>query len=95
MTSGSVRISLTSGETFEVQPGETVLAAAQRAGVFIPYSCQSGTCRTCISLVVSGDVRHDPEYEDDLLIHEDDVAEGRRLLCSSLAYSDSLIDVGG
>lgn len=95
MTRGPVRVTLTDGERFEVEPGETILAAAQRAGVFIPYSCQSGTCRTCYSKVLSGDVQHDPEYEDDLLIHEDDVAEGYRLLCSSFAYSDSLIDVGG
>jgi ferredoxin len=95
MTSGNVRITLTDGDEFEVEPGETVLEAAQRSGVIIPYSCQSGTCRTCISRVISGSVEHDPEYVDDLLIDEDEVAAGYRLLCSSLAHADSTIEIGG
>ena len=69
--------------------------AALRSGVIIPYSCQSGTCRTCRSRVISGSVEHDPEYVDDLLIDEDEVAAGYRLLCSSLAYADSTIEIGG
>ena len=80
--------------SFGVAPGETVLEAALRANVDLPYSCRSGTCRTCLSRVVSGHVEHDPDYADELLIEDDEVAEGYRLLCSSLAYADSVIDVG-
>lgn len=93
MTSGSVRITLTDGDEFNVDPGETVLEAAMRAGVMIPYSCQSGTCRTCMSRVISGNVEHDPLYVDDLLIDEDEVAAGYRLLCSSLVHADSTIEI--
>ncbi|MEA2515307.1 MAG: ferredoxin [Thermomicrobiales bacterium] len=95
MTGAAVRVTLTDGESFEVEPGETVLGAALRAGVVIPYSCQSGTCRTCFSRVVSGRIEHDPDYADDLLIDEDEVAAGYRLLCSSLAHTDSVIEIGG
>lgn len=80
--------------SFEVRPGETILEAATRAEIDIPYSCRSGTCRTCMSRVESGDVRHDPEYADELLIDEEEVAAGFRLLCSSLAYAESVIDIG-
>ena len=31
-----------SGKRFEVQPGETVLEAARRAGLALPYSCLAG-----------------------------------------------------
>lgn len=80
--------------SFEVRPGETILEASTRAEIDIPYSCRSGTCRTCMSRVESGDVRHDPEYADELLIDEEEVAAGFRLLCSSLVYSESVIDIG-
>ena len=80
--------------SFEVRPGETVLAAALRADVDVPYSCRNGTCRTCLSRVLSGEIGHDPEYADELLIEEHEDAAGYRLLCSSLAYSDSVVDIG-
>ena len=89
-----VGVRLVDGQAFEVAPGETVLAAALRAGLEIAYSCRSGTCRTCISRVVSGSVEHDPAYADDLLIDEDEVAAGYRLLCSSFAYEDSVVEPG-
>ena len=31
-----------SGKQFRVEPGETVLEAARRAGLALPYSCLSG-----------------------------------------------------
>ncbi len=80
--------------TFDVAPGETVLAAALRAGVDVPYSCRGGTCRTCMSRVVAGHIEHDPDYADELLIDDDEVEAGYRLLCSSLALADSVIDIG-
>src|SRR5262245_16383004 len=87
-------VTLTDGAYFEVAPDETVLDAALRAGVAIPYSCRGGTCRTCISRVLSGCIEHDPDYADDLLIDADEIAAGYRLLCSALAYTDSVLEVG-
>jgi ferredoxin len=80
--------------TFAVATGETVLAAALRADIDVPYSCRSGTCRTCLSRVVMGQIEHDPDFADELFIDEDEVAAGYRLLCSSLAHADSLIEIG-
>ncbi len=89
-----VIVTLTNGASFRVAPDEIVLDAAMRAGIDVPYSCRNGTCRTCISRVVEGSIEHDPLYSDDLLIDEDEVDAGYRLLCSAFAYADSLLDVG-
>ena len=90
----AVFVTLTDGFRFEVAPGEVVLDAAIRAGAPVFYSCRGGTCRTCISRVISGCVEHDPDYADDLLIDADEIADGYRLLCSALVYADSVVEVG-
>lgn len=45
-----------SDETFEAEDGETLLAAAQRAGLPFPYSCQAGNCGSCKCELVDGEV---------------------------------------
>ncbi len=81
-----------SGEEFDVFPGETILEAAERCHLFLPYSCRSGTCRSCMTLVLSGVVEHDPEYADELAIDQFEMAAGFRLLCSSFVHSDVELD---
>jgi ferredoxin len=46
------------GWTFAASPGETVLAAAERAGIEMPNSCRNGTCRTCLCRLAQGSVRY-------------------------------------
>lgn len=77
-----------SGVQFTVKPDETILEAAEKAGVFMAHSCLSGTCRSCITRVISGCAEHDPDYADELHIDSDELADNYRLLCSALAYSD-------
>jgi len=43
-----------SGHTFTVNDGETVLAGALREGLIIAYSCRSGTCGTCKGKLLEG-----------------------------------------
>lgn len=40
--------------TFRMQPGETILEAALRAGLNAPYSCKGGMCCTCRAKLVEG-----------------------------------------
>lgn len=40
---------------FECVPGQSVLDAALRAGVELPYSCRKGTCGNCAGSVGAGD----------------------------------------
>ncbi len=44
----SFRIRLHESEVaFEGDPGESVLDAALRAGIELPYSCRKGVCGNC------------------------------------------------
>jgi len=43
---------------FDVEPGETVLAAGQRQGLALPFGCQSGTCASCRVRLLEGTVEH-------------------------------------
>jgi ferredoxin len=77
-----------SGVAFDAAPDETIMEAAERAGVFLVHSCLSGTCRACMTRVLAGEVEHDPEYAAELNIDEDEIEDGFRLLCSSFARTD-------
>ena len=74
--------------TFNVAEGETILEAAESAGIVLSYSCRGGTCRSCMTRILSGKAEHDPEYADELSIDSGEIADGYRLLCSTLVYSD-------
>lgn len=69
-----------------------ILDAAERAGIILAHSCRSGTCRACITQVLSGCVEHDPDYADELNIDQSEIDAGYRLLCSALARADSQLD---
>ena len=45
-----------------IEEGETVLDAALRAGLDLPYSCRGGMCSTCRARVSDGAVRMDVNY---------------------------------
>lgn len=46
------------GSCVPVQPGQTLLQAAEAAGVALPSSCRNGTCRACVAQLTAGQVRH-------------------------------------
>ncbi len=77
-----------SGKTFPVEDGETILEAAENVGIVLSYSCRGGTCRSCMTRILSGQAEHDPEYADELSIDAEEIADGYHLLCSTLVYSD-------
>ncbi len=76
------------GKEFDADEDEVILDAAERGGVVLTHSCRSGTCRACITRVISGCLEHDPEYADELSIDRGELEAGYRLLCSALACSD-------
>ncbi len=43
-------------QTYDVQPGETLLEAAQRVGDGLPFSCAMGGCAACKVLCTSGEI---------------------------------------
>ncbi len=46
-----------SGRVFSAGPGESVLDAALRQGVPLPYGCRNGACGACRARVLAGEVR--------------------------------------
>jgi len=68
-----------SGVSTACAPGETVLAAAKRAGLNIPSGCNFGLCGTCKVRKTAGEVQmlHNGG------ISEDDIAAGYILACCS------------
>jgi toluene monooxygenase electron transfer component len=46
------------GAAFFCGDGDTILRAALRAGIAMPYSCNTGSCGNCRFELIEGDVRH-------------------------------------
>lgn len=77
------------GRTIEVAEGETILAAALRAGVSYPAACESGACATCKSRLMAGEVRMLPHSP--FALNAEERAQGLVLACVSLPLSDCVI----
>lgn len=75
-----------SGRVFACAPGETLLAAAIRQGVGLPYGCRDGACGTCKCKKLAGVVRHGPHQSKALSALEE--SQGMVLTCCGVAYSD-------
>jgi CDP-4-dehydro-6-deoxyglucose reductase len=87
-----VRVTLRpSGHEFTVDEGETVLAAAMRAGVGLPYGCKNGACGTCKSRLLSGSVVHGNHSASALTAEEQ--AAGSALLCCARPQGDLMVEV--
>lgn len=79
-----------SGHEFTVEPGETVLAAALRAGLALSYSCRDGACGSCKGKIVSGSVDYG-EYEKKALSDEERSA-GKALFCQAVPQEDLVVE---
>lgn len=89
------RVELTSGKSFEASNGETLIEAAAKANVFMPYSCKTGRCSSCKCKVIRGETIA-LQVETGLSINEK--AEGWILSCVRAVSSDLMIeaeDIGG
>jgi ferredoxin len=75
--------------TVPVAPGQTLLEAAQAAGIDLRRMCRNGTCRACLSRLVHGQVRHRVEWPG---LSADEVEQGWILPCVALACGDVELD---
>ncbi|HEY9738176.1 MAG TPA: 2Fe-2S iron-sulfur cluster-binding protein [Trichocoleus sp.] len=70
--------------TLSVSADQTILTAAQDAGLDLPYSCSAGVCTTCAALVTEGQV----DQTDGMGVSPDLQAQGYALLCVAYPRSD-------
>ena len=80
----------TSGKQFTVTQDETVLEAALRQGIKLPYGCKNGACGSCKGKVLEGQIRHG-QHSESALSKIDETAGGI-LFCCSHPQTDLLIE---
>jgi len=74
-----------SGERIGVAPGASILEAIRSRGHDAPSSCESGTCGTCRTRLVSGEADH-----RDLVLMDDEKAT-QIMICVSRALSPEIV----
>jgi len=80
-----------SDHRFAADAGETILEAALRDGVTLPYGCRNGACGACKGKVLVGGVDHGAFQEHAL--SEADRTAGLTLFCCAKPLSDVTIEV--
>ncbi|HXJ09820.1 MAG TPA: CDP-6-deoxy-delta-3,4-glucoseen reductase [Burkholderiales bacterium] len=78
-----------SGHTFTVNDGETVLAAALREGIVIAYGCRHGSCGTCKGRLIEGAVDYGT-YQTSAMT-EAERSAGMALFCQAKPLADLVI----
>lgn len=76
------------GKVIDVPVGTSILEALRSAGHAVPFSCESGTCGSCKSRLVSGDVDH-----RDLVLTEQEKPRHIMVCVSRARSGDLVIDI--
>ena len=76
--------------TINVDNEESILSAALRQGVNLPYGCRSGNCGSCKSLLVEGEINY--PFEQALSLSDEEKQHGMVLLCQAQPQSDLVIE---
>jgi CDP-4-dehydro-6-deoxyglucose reductase len=80
-----------SGHAFDCDADETVLQAAMRADLMIPYGCRNGACGTCKGTILEGEVDYGPHQASTLT--DDEKHRGLALFCCARPKTDLVIGV--
>ena len=78
------------GQTFQAEDGESVLSAALRSGLVIPYGCKNGACGSCKGKIISGSVDYGTYQEKALPAAERE--QGKALFCQCKPLSDCVLE---
>ena len=73
------------GEVIEVAANVSILEALRARGHRVPSSCESGTCGTCRTRLIAGEVDH-----RDLVLADNERA-GNIMVCVSRAHGDEIV----
>jgi CDP-4-dehydro-6-deoxyglucose reductase, E3 len=80
-----------SGNTFKAAADETILEAALRQGIGLPYGCRNGACGSCKGKLVSGEFDYGAYQERTL--RPEEKAAGKALFCVGKACSDLTLEI--
>ncbi len=89
MTSYKVKL-VPSEHEFTVHEDQSVLDAALKAGIVLPYSCRSGTCSTCKGRIAEGS--WDAGAAPESILEPSELAAGHTLLCQARPRSDLVVE---
>lgn len=78
-------------ETTEHRVGTTILQAARQAGLSPPFSCESGSCATCMARLVEGSA----SMHVNNALTDDEVADGWVLTCQAVPTAPAVHVVYG
>lgn len=78
-------------ETVPADEDETVLEAAESAGVAIPFGCRTGACGTCAGRLVEGDASH---RRPPRALRSGHLRDGYVLCCIATPETDCRVEVG-
>ena len=86
----NIRVPAT-GHEFSADENETILDAALRQGIGLPYGCRNGACGKCSGEVLSGET----QYDTDALraAAKKEYESGKTLFCQACATTDLEIKV--
>jgi CDP-4-dehydro-6-deoxyglucose reductase len=79
-----------SGQTFDVEEGESVLTAALRQDLVLPYGCRNGACGSCKGSIIAGSVDYGVHQKKALTDQEK--AQGKALFCQARPLGDVVIE---
>ncbi len=86
----SVRIENTPYQ-FSVESGESVLQAALRENIDMPWGCGDGMCGVCMGQIISGALTH--PNGPPLALFEEDQEQGKGLFCVGCPKSDLVLNI--
>jgi ferredoxin-NADP reductase len=72
--------------TADYRPGTTILQTARQMGMSPPFSCESGSCATCMAMLVEGTAA----MHVNNALTDDEVAQGWILTCQAVPTSPSV-----
>ncbi|MBI5450881.1 MAG: CDP-6-deoxy-delta-3,4-glucoseen reductase [Gammaproteobacteria bacterium] len=79
-----------SGVMFDVLNGESILDAAIRHNINLPYGCRNAMCGTCKAKLISGDIDYGGFTPSG--VNDDERAQGYILPCRALPHGDLCIE---
>ena len=85
-----LKIQTSYGKAYSQSAGQTLLDAAAKSGIGLPYSCKTGRCRTCKCKVLSG---QSVATVDELGLTLEEKEQGFILSCVRSALTDMFIEV--